>query len=141
MSAAGWPDQTIADLLALWEEGLSASTIGRRIGKSKNAVIGKAHRLGLPSRPTPIQPPAPPKPQPVRVKRTSLPSLPSVAAAPVVHIPSPRPSRMARETCRWVLSAPGERPLLFCEDAAVSYNKPYCAAHCALAYVPHKRVA
>jgi GcrA cell cycle regulator len=50
-----WNDETIVRLRALWNEGLSTAEIGRRMGVSKNAVVGKAHRLGLPPRPSPIR--------------------------------------------------------------------------------------
>lgn len=51
----GWTEERVDQLTQLWIEGLSASEIGRRLQVSKNAVIGKAHRLGLPSRPSPIK--------------------------------------------------------------------------------------
>jgi GcrA cell cycle regulator len=50
-----WTDERIQELTRLWQEGHSASEIGRRLGVSKNAVVGKAHRLKLPSRPSPIK--------------------------------------------------------------------------------------
>ena len=50
-----WTQDRVDTLTKLWAEGLSASEIGRRMEVSKNAVIGKAHRLGLPSRPSPIK--------------------------------------------------------------------------------------
>jgi GcrA cell cycle regulator len=50
-----WPDETIIRLRELWSEGHSTAEIGRRLGVSKNAVVGKAHRLDLPARPSPIR--------------------------------------------------------------------------------------
>ncbi|QNT77838.1 GcrA family cell cycle regulator [Entomobacter blattae] len=50
-----WTEETIARLRALWDEGLSTAEIGRQLSITKNAVVGKAHRLGLPSRPSPIR--------------------------------------------------------------------------------------
>src|SRR5271165_1847740 len=50
-----WNDETIVRLRTFWNEGLSTAEIGRRIGVSKNAVVGKAHRLGLSARPSPIR--------------------------------------------------------------------------------------
>lgn len=52
MSQAYWTHERIAELTDLWKQGLSASTIAVRMGSiSRNAVIGKAHRLMLPKHP------------------------------------------------------------------------------------------
>ena len=51
-----WPEEAVHRLREAWASGDSAAAIGRRIGYSKGAVIGKAHRLGLPARPSPIGP-------------------------------------------------------------------------------------
>ncbi len=50
-----WTDETIARLRDLWSQGLSTAEIGRQLSITKNAVVGKAHRLGLPPRPSPIR--------------------------------------------------------------------------------------
>ncbi len=50
-----WTDERINELTRLWQQGLSASEIGKRLGVSKNSIVGKAHRLNLPSRPSPIR--------------------------------------------------------------------------------------
>ncbi|ABI63160.1 GcrA family cell cycle regulator [Granulibacter bethesdensis] len=50
-----WSDEAITLLRAFWDEGLSTAEIGRRMGISKNAVVGKAHRLNLAARPSPIR--------------------------------------------------------------------------------------
>ena len=50
-----WSDAVILSLRTLWDEGLSTAEIGRRLGVTKNAVVGKAHRLDLPARPSPIR--------------------------------------------------------------------------------------
>ena len=42
-----WTEERIEQLTRLWEEGVTTAEIGRRIGVSKNAVIGKVHRIGL----------------------------------------------------------------------------------------------
>lgn len=49
-----WSEERIQQLRALWDTGLSASKIARQLGLSKNGVVGKAHRLKLPGRPSPI---------------------------------------------------------------------------------------
>ncbi|MFN3370174.1 MAG: GcrA family cell cycle regulator [Sphingomonadaceae bacterium] len=53
----GWTDERIARLKQYWEEGCSASQIAELLGEglSRNAVIGKAHRLGLAARPSPLK--------------------------------------------------------------------------------------
>jgi len=50
-----WSDEVISHLRALWAEGHSTAEIGRRLGVTKNAIVGKAHRLDLPARPSPIR--------------------------------------------------------------------------------------
>jgi len=52
-----WNDEKIGKLRKLWSEGLTTGEIGKRLGVSKNAVVGKAHRLGLKGRPSPIKRP------------------------------------------------------------------------------------
>ena len=49
-----WTADAVARLRAFWQDEHSTAEIGRRMGISKNAVVGKAHRLGLPPRPSPI---------------------------------------------------------------------------------------
>ena len=51
-----WTDERIDDLKKMWEKGMTASQIAEALGGvSRNAVIGKAHRLGLKSRPSPVK--------------------------------------------------------------------------------------
>ncbi|AOX17628.1 GcrA family cell cycle regulator [Kozakia baliensis] len=50
-----WTEEVISRLQELWKEGLSTAEIGRQLSITKNAVVGKAHRLGLPPRPSPIR--------------------------------------------------------------------------------------
>jgi GcrA cell cycle regulator len=52
----GWTDERIATLRKMWEGGSTASEIAAELGGvSRNAVIGKAHRLGLKARPSPVK--------------------------------------------------------------------------------------
>ena len=79
-----WDDTAIACLRRLWaNQALSASQIGLRLGATKNAVVGKAHRLGLPSRPSPIAQNYSARPKPMRKPKVTLPPL-AVEAAPAV---------------------------------------------------------
>ena len=54
--ADGWTSYSISYLRTAWERGDPASAISKFLGRTKSAVIGKAHRLGLSSRDTPIRP-------------------------------------------------------------------------------------
>ncbi len=144
-----WTDEVIERLKGLWAEGLSTAEIGRRMGISKNAVVGKAHRLSLPPRPSPIRRGAggetPRRAAPRRVVGPTLPSLTAPAADPVPaapRTPSVPPLRaVARPvgsgrlvTCCWPIGEPGTRSFRFCDATAVT-GKPYCEEHAALAYV------
>ena len=73
-----WNEETILRLRGLWAEGHSTAEIGRRLGVTKNAVVGKAHRLDLPARPSPIRRDATPGAQPRRpaLRRVAGPTLP-----------------------------------------------------------------
>jgi len=143
-----WNEETIARIRALWDEGLSTAEIGRRMGITKNAVVGKAHRLNLPARPSPIR--RVPGEKPARraaVKRVvgpTLAALDSVARQPVPTPPrqpvvlrpvpaQPRPAGRVSSCC-WPLGEPGTPEFRFCGDPTVP-AKPYCEDHVALAYV------
>ena len=80
-----WAEETIVRLRTLWDEGLSTAEIGRRLGVTKNAIVGKAHRLDLPARPSPIRRDgsggAPRRPRPPRVAGPTLPPLSSASSA------------------------------------------------------------
>src|SRR5438132_10036886 len=55
LNQQNWTDDRVEQLKSLWTEGLSASQIARALGGgvTRNAVIGKVHRLGLAGRATP----------------------------------------------------------------------------------------
>ena len=102
-----WTDERIDRLKQMWEAGMTASQIAEGLGGvSRNAVIGKAHRLGLQSRPspvrsseqvaaasaapvveTPVDPPAPDPFEPIAEEAAS----PEPAPEPVVAAPAPQP--------------------------------------------------
>ena len=50
-----WTDQMVEDLRRMWKEGMTTGAIGKKLGVSKNSIIGKVHRLGLSGRPSPIK--------------------------------------------------------------------------------------
>ena len=157
-----WTDETISRLRALWAEGLSTAEIGRRLGVSKNAVVGKAHRLDLSARPSPIRPsPDGPRPRPP-ARRGRAPTLPPLASTsrpapfstaprlagalarpavrqsqaalgPRLQAVAPRPYGRVI-TCCWPLGEPGSKSFRFCDGDSVP-GKPYCEEHAKLAYV------
>ncbi len=77
-----WTDERIATLKKMWEGGATASQIADELGGvSRNAVIGKAHRLGLKSRPSPVK-----ANEPKKVEKKAA------APAPAPRKPAPRPA-------------------------------------------------
>ena len=123
-----WTPERIAEVTRLWSEGLTTAEIGKLVGITKNAVVGKAHRLGLPARPSPI-------------RRQGRGSGSSVAAAPrPVTKALVKPVRqIALSTsgacCKWPFGHPGEEDFRFCGSPAL-VNKPYCPEHYQIAYLP-----
>lgn len=90
-----WTDERIDKLKKLWEQGMTASQIADALGEgvSRNAVIGKAHRLGLQSRPSPVkanEAPADPPSPPASAAASAPP--PAAPAAPKVERPQPEPA-------------------------------------------------
>ena len=87
-----WTDERIEQLKQLWGKGLTASQIADELGGiSRNAVIGKAHRLGLKARPSPVKANEP-APKPVSVKKEPV---RKEAVAP--RVPEPAPQQQAVE--------------------------------------------
>ena len=137
-----WTEEAIAKLRSLWAEGLSTAEIGRRLNISKNAVVGKAHRLNLPPRPSPIRrnegETAAARPVvPKRVQGATLPPLSASMSAPMptlrAMLPAVKFSQRATPCC-WPIGEPGKPSFHFCNASAVT-GKPYCEEHAAVAYV------
>lgn len=147
-----WPDMRVEQLKRLWEAGLSASQIAAELGNvTRNAVIGKVHRLGLTGRPkNPLAAPRPRKPRPPRpaIKVTRPVSRVTVALVQVSGvIPEqtdqyvvPTAQRVSlldltEATCRWPIGDPTCREFAFCGGKAFA-GLPYCAHHSRIAYQP-----
>jgi GcrA cell cycle regulator len=154
-----WTDERVELLSKLWNQGLSASQIAGELGQgiTRNAVIGKVHRLGLSGRAkTPSSSVARPR------KTTRAPSHPltmvrgnlAVAARPqmqimpvveyepqpVVDIVVPMSERVTimelRESmCRWPFGDPTSPDFRFCGGES-PIGTPYCAFHSKVAYQP-----
>ena len=91
-----WTDERIATLKKMWEGGSTASQIADELGGvSRNAVIGKAHRLGLKARPSPVKPnEAKDKAEPAKTDKPVAKPAPK-KPAPVAARPAPRPASPA----------------------------------------------
>lgn len=142
MCNASWSDDRVATLRKLWFDGLSASQIARRLGGvTRNAVIGKVHRLGLCGRGA-TQPPS-------RVRRASTPRLPRARPAPrpqttrpaplAVALPSEGPGlaadlvQLGARACKWPIGDPKSPDFSFCGRHT---EGRYCAAHAQLSVHP-----
>ncbi|MBB5727572.1 GcrA family cell cycle regulator [Sphingomonas prati] len=124
-----WTDERIEQLRKLWEAGNTASQIAEELGGvSRNAVIGKAHRLGLQSRPSPVRsagaassaaPAAPAAAAPVAPAPVAAPVAPPAApapvAAPVRAAPAVAPTPAAPTPAA---AKPADEPAPFDEDDA-----------------------
>lgn len=83
-----WTDERIDQLKTMWEKGMTASQIAEELGGvSRNAVIGKAHRLGLQSRPSPVKANDAPRRKPAAPVRKEA-EAPDVAPAPTTAAPA-----------------------------------------------------
>lgn len=162
-----WTDERIATLKKMWKEGKSAADIAKTLGKgvTRNAVIGKAHRMGLSGRPSPIKKPASapaakkeaaaPKKETLRVVAT-----PKKAAAAPAKI-NPALLKEAEELkkleksavqigggvalidltermCKWPIGDPREADFSFC-GRGIRVGTPYCPEHAAMAYQTSSR--
>jgi GcrA cell cycle regulator len=162
MAMIVWTDERVEQLKKLWNDGLSASQIAAQLGGvTRNAVIGKVHRLGLSGRtktvtttPRASRPKMRPnnhhgRPsiQPLvfganALKRELLPAE-NQERAPAIAIPFPAPSpegrvgilQLSERTCRWPEGDPASSDFKFC-GAQTASALPYCPYHCAIAYQP-----
>ena len=118
-----WTDERLEKLKELWKQGLSISQIGEALGVSRNAIAGKAHRMGLPKRPSPISRAKTEKPKVV---------MPEVTENLPLRLEL-RQLEWSRSKCCWPTGDPKKNGFVFCGDAIVP-GKPYCLTHCQEAY-------
>ena len=160
----GWTKERVELLKRLWSDGHSASQIAAEIGGvSRNAVIGKVHRLGLAGRVKPIGPaaaqgrrkddlPAEVEVEMVVVEEPTLPEPPAIVAHrpapnfPLRPSPAPEPVALAvservtimdlRDSmCRWPMGDPTSPEFRFCGARSIT-GLPYCTQHAQVAYQP-----
>lgn len=156
-----WTEERVERLKKLWAEGLSASQIAADLGGvTRNAVIGKVHRLGLSGRAKPARTsaPRPRKQRPVRPMR-SEPTYASYGNAalkvemmPVADVepevvplvietlevpPEERKTilELTEYTCKWPVGDPSTEDFYFCGRKS-SIGLPYCEHHSRVAYQP-----
>ena len=157
-ASLSWTDDRVALLRRLWEDGQSASKIAAQLGGvTRNAVIGKVHRLGMGGRIKPGEEAlaASPKaveievaiavvemeaPEPVAIlAHRPVPEFPAPAPAaePVALVVSQRVTIMdLRESmCRWPIGDPTTPEFRFCGARSIT-GLPYCTQHAEIAYQP-----
>ncbi len=156
MTVLTWSDDRVEQLKKLWEAGLSASQIAAELGNvTRNAVIGKVHRLGLsgraksPSSAAPRQRKARPAQQMMRVSRPVSRGNTALAHAFEVEMEAdpiafdnvvPMSQRLSllelnEATCHWPVGDPSSPEFFFCGGKALA-GLPYCAHHSRVAYQP-----
>jgi GcrA cell cycle regulator len=131
-----WTPERIAEVTRLWGEGLTTAEIGKAVGVTKNAVVGKAHRLGLPPRPSPIRRSGGGGSGGTGTSTAGRKAPRTMAAkpAPVKPVPQLALSTFGQR-CKWPFGHPGEANFHFCGSLAL-VNKPYCPEHYQKAYLP-----
>lgn len=91
-----WTDERIETLRKMWDSGMTATQIAEELGGvSRNAVIGKAHRLGLASRPSPVKPNAPEAKAAAPAAEASPAPRPAPAPKPAPAAAAPEPRETA----------------------------------------------
>jgi GcrA cell cycle regulator len=146
MTDVHWSDDRVTTLKSLWLGGLSASKIAKQLGGvTRNAVIGKVHRLGLGGRAKPSAPPQLKRMAclPVRV-RAAPPSAPKARSEPLPYpvVSAPKGPGLVTSVvdlgahlCKWPLGDPKTDSFSFCGRPA---SGPYCGGHAAVAFQPGK---
>jgi GcrA cell cycle regulator len=138
-------------LKKLWADGLSASQIAAELGGiTRNAVIGKVHRLGLSGRaksPS-SSAPRPRKPRAPGMLRVSRGAIRGNTALAYDYAVEPEPElieipmeqrktllQLNEATCHWPVGDPGSPDFFFCGGEA-NEGSPYCNYHSRVAYQP-----
>ena len=138
----GWTDERVETLKKLWLDGLSASQIAKQLGGvTRNAVIGKVHRLGLAGRASPSRserPRLPMAPKPASL-RTHVPAVAVVEEDPLQLEDGNFATvlTISDRMCRWPIGDPAAQEFHFCGRNPKS-GSPYCEAHARKAYQPQQ---
>lgn len=129
-----WTDDRVNLLKQLWGEGKTAAEIAKELGEgvTRNAVIGKAHRLKLSSRMSPIQQNNKPKRQKTEQRAPRAPKK-SNRNIPVFKGKELKLHELKDRMCRWPNGDPQEPGFSFCGCPTVE-GLPYCRTHAEIAY-------
>ena len=148
-----WDDERVELLKKLWAEGLSASQIASKMGGvTRNAVIGKVHRLGLSGRATPAKPKRGCSTSNISAsaavtKSTPTPTTTSLPSAPEPEFTAPiildtgdltTVATLQRNMCKWPVGDPATDDFHFCGQSTQP-GKSYCAYHAHMAFQPPQR--
>ena len=120
-----WDEDKLNKLKKLWDDGLPITKIGNEIGVSRNAIAGKAHRMGLPKRNSPISKSGDPR------KNQELPSSDIKKKLPLKLML--RDVEWSRNRCCWPIGDPKLPGFSFC-GTSIAPGRPYCEEHSNLAY-------
>jgi len=127
MAEGFWTEARVRQLVALWEAGRSCSEIARLFAQeggvtvTKNMVTGKARRLKLPFRPSPIHPKASkPKQSETRKQLVGVPARKGLLPASAI---------CTFTTCQWPIGDPAAPDFHFCGVPVRQRGKPYCDVH------------
>jgi GcrA cell cycle regulator len=155
-----WTEERVELLRKLWTDGLSAAQVAAELGPgiTRNAVIGKIHRLGLAERAKTSNAPRPRAPRaprtqtgevraqaPVVLGNVALALAPNamVALAPQVDQENVVPisarvtlMELRESMCRWPLGDPTATEFRFCGAKSPAGSGPYCCHHARIAYQP-----
>ena len=129
----------IGRLQDLWTAGHSCAEIGRRIGVPRNAIVGKAHRIGLVPRLSPIRPAGSGQPRSPATKVTLIPTASELSELPAEIISRraqllPRMfSAGAARTCQWIDGPVAGADTQFCGVKSI-LGCSWCAEHRALVF-------
>ena len=123
-----WTPEKVKQLKKLWQKGKSTVEIGKELGMSKNAVVGKVHRLGLDSRPSPIK-----KVNEAPAKKTNKVQLPEKTHGMMTWLD------LKMNSCRWPIGEVKDENFHFCGKECQT-GKPYCPEHCKIAYTSLKEL-
>ena len=120
-----WDNLKLKKLEDLWKQGLPISKIGEILGVSRNSVAGKAHRMGLPKRTSPISSAKKENLSDEKNNQTTDQDIPLKIKL--------RGVQWSRVKCCWPEGDPKQNNFKFCGED-IFPGRPYCDKHSLLAY-------